>query len=96
MNKLKFEQLSIAYAAGLEKSVEAEPTEYGLGMSLQNTTTSKEYAKIVSARMLERIASGRAYSISYDGNGWKNACKTLGIKHSRKAILTFIEIGTDK
>lgn len=92
MNRDKFEQLSIAYAAGLEKAVEAEPAEYGLGMRLRNTTTSSEYAKIVSARMLGRIASGHAYSNSYDGDGWKNACKTLGIKHSRKAILTFIEI----
>lgn len=96
MNKDKFEQLSIAYASGLKKAVDAEPAGYGLGMQLQNATTSEEYARIVSARMLERIASGHAYGISYDGGGWKNACKTLGIKHTRKAILTFIEIETPK
>jgi hypothetical protein len=92
MNKDKFEQLSVAYTTGLKKAVDAEPEGYGLGMKLQNATTSEEYARIVSARMLERIASGHPYGISYDGGGWKNACKTLGIKHTRKAILTFLEL----
>lgn len=92
MNKLKFEQLSIAYVKGLEKAIIDKPEDYGLVNVLPH-----EYALHVGTKQLLNIEEGRFYRNAYTGSaGWKNACKALGIKHTEKAIRAFLELDAPK
>lgn len=87
MNQEKFALFSNAYRKGLEGAVTEDPDKY----FMQNTTPEK-YAEVVSARMLASISGGRHLGVIYEGGGFRRACKTLGIKHTRKAILEYLEI----
>jgi hypothetical protein len=46
----------------------------------------------VAERMTAAIVRG---SFSHDGKAFSATCKTLGIKHTRKAIYAFLEGKTD-
>lgn len=87
MNQEKFALFSEAYRAGLQTAVTKEPEKY-----LTRGASPEEYAAIVSARVLALIASGKHLGINYVGGGFMRACKTLGIKYTRKAILSYLEI----
>lgn len=87
MNQEKFEAFSQAYRAGLEAAVTAKPEDYVAGKA-----TPAEYAEVVSKRMLASIGGGKHFGVNYDGGGFRRACKALGIPHTRKAILAFLEI----
>lgn len=87
MNQDKFKTFSEAYRKGLEKAVTAKPEDY-----FMQGATPEHYAKVVSDRMMGNIAAGKHFSNNYDSPGFRNACKTVGIKHTRKAILEYLEI----
>lgn len=87
MNQEKFTLFAEAYRVGLQAAVEEKPEEY-----FMQGSTPEEYAKVVSARMMNKIGSGKHYGVSYDGGGFRRACKKIGIKHTRKAILEYLEL----
>ena len=45
----------------------------------------------VANKMLDAIEH-KPFGVNYTGDGFKRACKTLGIKNTRKAILEFIGV----
>lgn len=87
MNQEKFALFSAAYKKGLEEAVAAKPEAY-----FTQGATPEKYAEVVSARMLASIGGGKHFGVNYEGGGFKRACKALGIKHTRKAILEYLEI----
>lgn len=87
MNQDKFQKFSEAYRMGLQEAVAKDPEKYWT-----KGATAEEYAKVVSARMLESIGGGKHFQVNYEGGGFRRACKTVGIKHTRKAILAYLEI----
>ena len=87
MNQDKFQAFSKAYREGLQEAVEAKPEEY-----YTRGATPAEYAEVVSKRMMDNIVNGKHLSNSYDGGGFRRACKKVGIKHTRKAIFEYLEI----
>jgi hypothetical protein len=86
MKTEQFEQFSRAYTAGLLAAVQASPDEYML-----SGRTPDEYASQVAAKMLAAIQANPK-SVNYTGGGFKRACKTLGIKYTRKAIWEFLGV----
>lgn len=87
MNQDKFETFSKAYREGLEGAVTANPQDY-----FMQGSTPTEYAEVVSKRMMANISSGKHLMNNYDSPGFRLACKKVGIKHTRKAILAYLEI----
>jgi len=87
MDQEKFKVFSKAYRAGLEEAVTASPSDY-----FSQGATPSQYAEVVSKKMMGNIAAGRPFSNNYEGQGFKRACKKVGIKHTRKAILEFMGI----
>ena len=67
-----------AYRDGLYQAFQSHPQDYGF---------APEALPFVAAKMTEAIESG---SCNHDGRGFKNACKIVGIKHTRTAIEAFI------
>lgn len=88
MNQEKFATFSAAYRAGLEAAVTANPDDY-----LRDGASPSHYAEVVSKRMLACITD-KPLGVNYDGGGFRRACKTVGIKHTRKAIFAYLEITT--
>lgn len=86
----KLTAFTSAYFVGLLAAIEAdqvkpsEKREYHYG---------PEGVEIVVDKMMRAIASN-PNSVNYGGNGFRLTCKLLGIKHTRKAIFAFLEIGT--
>ena len=87
MNQEKFALFSEAYRKGLQEAVAAKPEDY-----FTQGATPEVYAETVSKRMLDHIGGGKHFGVNYEGGGFRRACKTLGIKHTRKAILAYLEI----
>jgi hypothetical protein len=87
MNQEKFKTFSEAYKKGLLEAVTAKPEDY-----FTQGATPEQYAEVVGKKMLDHIGGGRHFGVSYDSTGFKKACKALGIKHTRKAILEYLEI----
>lgn len=83
MNNARFEQFSAAYRAGLLAAVSAPESGYHYG---------PDKVPEVADKMLAAIAS-KPMGVNYSGEGFKNACKALGIKSTRKAILEFLNSG---
>lgn len=87
MNQEKFKVFSEAYRAGLEDAVSANPQDY-----FMQGATAAQFAEVVSKRMMDNIAAGKHLSNNYDSPGFRRACKKVGIKHTRKAILGYLKI----
>ncbi len=87
MNQDKFTLFSEAYRVGLQEAVTKNPDDY-----FMQGVTPEKYAEVVSARMLASIGGGKHFGVNYEGGGFRRACKALGIKHTRKAILAYLEI----
>jgi len=68
----------VAYRAGLAKAVAEHPDEYGM---------RPEAVPHVADKMQVAIERG---TFNHDGRGFRNACKALGIPHTRKAIVAFV------
>lgn len=86
MNPEAFDRFSEAYRAGLLAAVTASPGDYML-----NGRPPVAYAEHVANRILQSISDNPS-GVSYDGGGFKRACKSLGIKHTRKAIWQYLGI----
>lgn len=80
LNAERFASFTHAYRAGLAKAIEEHPEEYADGV--------KNNVFGVATRMLEAVERG---SYNHDGRGFKNACKALGLKHTRKAIEAYLK-----
>ncbi len=80
LNSEHFQNFGRAYLDGLTQAHLTHPDDYGY---------KTEEVPIVCNRMLTKIASS-PYGVNYDGQGLKNACKALGIKHTRKAIIEYL------
>ena len=87
MNQEKFALFEAAYREGLEEAVTKNPEDYYM-----QGATPTQYADVVSKRMMGNIAAGKHMSNNYDSAGFRRACKKVGIKHTRKAILAYLEI----
>ncbi len=74
------EAYRLAYHAGLLSAVSQPDSGYYYGPT---------EAPAVADKMLRSIAA-TPMGVNYGGDGFKNACKALGIKHTRKAILAYI------
>ena len=90
MNQDKFQLFKQAYRIGLEEAVKKYPSEYGL--EDKSTEQQVQYAEIVTNKMMKYIGEGKHKEVNYDSRGFKNACKSLGIKFSRKNIFLFLEV----
>lgn len=86
MNQAKFKQFSEAYKAGLHDAVTMFPHQYAIGEG----ETPVEYASKTAEKILEWIVKN-PYGVNYTGTGFKKACTLLQIKHTRKAILEYLE-----
>ena len=75
----RLEKFMEAYSAGLRKAIEDHPDDYPW------TTTIP--VETVLDRMRQAIRAG---SFNHDGHGFKNACKILCIKHTRKSVINYI------
>ena len=82
MNQDKFESFSKAYREKLVEVVAAKPDQFFY--------TPAE-ASIVADKMLKAI-SEEPLMVNYNGEGFKRACKALGIKNTRKAIFEYLGI----
>ncbi len=83
MNKIKFQEFSKAYRAGLAKAVEMFPEKFILPKT--------ELAVSAHAERILKEIEKNPYGVIYDSIGFKMTCSMLGIKHTRKAILEYIE-----
>ena len=79
MNTAKLDQFMAAYTPALKAAVIGHPDEYPWPV---------ENVPVVAERMRAAIVAG---SYNHSGHGFKGACKSLGIKHTRKAIAAFLE-----
>jgi hypothetical protein len=67
-----------AYARELQVAVEAHPEMFAYGSA---------DVPVVLARMRAAVVRG---SFSHDGLAFRNTCKALGIKLTRRAIVSFL------
>lgn len=67
-----------AYGPALAKARSEHPDEYAWPESLLPTVLERMRAALVRG------------SFNHDGYAMKGACKTLGIKHTRKAIVAYL------
>ncbi len=77
----RFMKFGEAYRAGLTAAASAPANGYYYG---------PDKALEVANKMLTAIDAAPGH-VNYAGQGFKNACKALGIKHTRKAILAYLE-----
>lgn len=87
MNASKFAEFSAAYRTGLLQAVLKNPDRY----RLRPGDSPASYASEVAEKMLDTIQHRGLGAVSFTSNGFRNACKTLGIKHTGKAIRAFLE-----
>lgn len=89
-NADRFSAFSTAYRIGLTAAVLANPEDYSPNMvaSARGETNCIGGVLAVHAKMMDALRTG---SYNHDGKGFKNACKALGIKHTRKAITAFLK-----
>ncbi len=78
INETKLNEFMAAYEPALVHAIQTRPTEYAYPV---------EMAPAVAAKMRAAMVKG---SFNHDGHAFKGACKTLGIKHTRTAIVAFI------
>jgi len=71
-----------AYTDGLIQAVREHPAEYGF---------TADKAPEVASKMLAAIEKNPR-AVNYAGHGFRNACKALRIKPTRKAIFEFIGV----
>ena len=87
VNAERFAAFGVAYRAGLLAAVteaQASPNpDKGYAYSPAD-------APKVADRMLAAIEKGGPGSVNLDGGGFRRACKALGIKHTRKAIIAYL------
>ena len=83
MNLEAFDRFSAAYRAGLLSAVTEAPDAYAWPAS---------EASRVADKMLDRIRH-TPRAVNYGGGGgFKRACRTLGIKYTRKAIFEYLGV----
>jgi hypothetical protein len=88
MNTEAFDRFAEAYRAGLLAAVEASPEDY----AVRHGQTPREYAEKTADFMLRSIEANPR-SVNYGGGGgFKRACRTLGIKYTRKAIWEYLGV----
>ena len=81
VNPVKLAIFAEAYRAGLAAAVAEAPDAYAYGAA---------DAPKVALKMMRTIAA-QPMGVNYDGGGFRRAARALGIKHTRKAILEFLE-----
>ncbi|MFA5186679.1 MAG: hypothetical protein WC551_09405 [Patescibacteria group bacterium] len=79
IQQTKLDRFVSVYSEALTMSVTMFPEEYCWPV---------EQVPVVVERMTAAIVRG---SFSHDGKAFRATCKTLGIKHTRKAIYAFLE-----
>jgi hypothetical protein len=86
----RFNAFSAAYLTGLIDAVVANPDDYTPNMVASVTGGSVSFGGVpaVHEKMMAALKTG---SFNHDGKGFKNACKALGIKHTRNSILAFLK-----
>ena len=80
MNETNFERFSAVYLESLRRAVAEKPEMYGPAVAADPTRCH--------ANMMVAFRKG---TYNHDGYAIKLACKTLGIKHTRKAIDAFLK-----
>lgn len=73
------ERFCIAYDAGLRKAIVDHPDDYTYG--------AEDVPRVVF-RMVNTIRTGQGFTNSY---GLKNACRALGIKPTKEAMVAFLK-----
>jgi hypothetical protein len=85
----KFYQFFDVYHRMLKEAVEEDAKkpiierEYGY-------RATDEMIKATVTKMRQGILKNK-FGVNYDGNGFKKTCKHFGIKHTRKAIIEYLE-----
>jgi hypothetical protein len=87
MNPEAFDRFSRAYRAGLRTAVTSNPADY----AIHDGEAAEEYAARCADKMLQAISDNPS-SVNYDGDGFKRACRALGIKYTRKAIWEYLQV----
>lgn len=85
INAARLESFSVAYHTGLTKAVTENPENYMLARG----ETPEAYVTRTHHAMMSHIEKGKAVNMT-NSAGFRNACKTLGIKYTVKSILAFI------
>lgn len=86
MSPERFATFSTAYRAGLLKAVQAKPEDYFL-----DGHSPESYVQKVATKMLTAIeCAGRTSAVNAKSAGFRNACKTLGIKHTYSAMDSYL------
>jgi hypothetical protein len=87
MNPERFARFADTYKIALCDAVTKYPDEY---VSTPGHSPAA-YAEIVATRMLGSIEkAGGIGPVNHSGRAFKAACKSLGIKHTRKAITAYL------
>ena len=88
-NPARFARFAEAYRTGLREAVRK-----GGGYFLRPGESPDDYAARTAERMLAAIQSKNLSSVHVAGDGFRNACKTLGIKFGREHLRAYLE-GSD-
>jgi len=89
MNETKFEAFAVAYRKGLKEAVELD---MGKAPEKREYAYTVEQVPIVVEKMLKAMRENPR-SVNYGGSkGFARTCKTLGIKHTMKAIFAYLEV----
>lgn len=87
MNEDRFKQFSEVYRTCLREAVEAHPDRYMTPRSM----TPAEGAAFLADKILAAVHD-HPHMVNYrSGEAFKRACKALGIPHTVKAIMAYLE-----
>jgi hypothetical protein len=97
INPERLERFEAAYRDALRDAVTSKPQDYMIGGRLAHgklerfDETPEQYAERTATTMIDAIVNMRA--VSFDGCGFRRACKALGIRPSRVSIYEFLRGG---
>jgi hypothetical protein len=93
MNPAKLAQFRAEYEKQLDIAVRNHPEEYPWAETMTvhgNVAHNTQPAKTVHEVADKMMAAIEYGSYNHDGRAFKETCKVLGIKHTRKAINEFL------
>ena len=87
MNPARVQAFIEAYALGLRAAITKRPHNY----ALKSDDTPESYAVRVALHTAELIGSSGTQWLDTEADGFRRACRTLGIEHSEAAIQAYLE-----
>ncbi len=88
MNPARLQTFITAYVQGLTKAVTEHPHRY----RTKPGDTPEVYALRVACTVTELLQRRGPSAVDLDAEGFRNACRELGIEHSERVIYNFLEV----